>query len=79
VIEDQVREDIIHRVLMIDRDAVGVELLDGHVSLTGIVPTRSDARLLEELVRRVEGVVGVEADLSWNVDDTKPPHLDGPS
>ena len=78
VIEDQVREDIIHRVLMIDRDAVGVALHDGHVSLTGSVPTRSDARLLEELVRRVEGVVGVEADLSWNVDDTKPPHLDAP-
>jgi CBS domain-containing protein len=76
VIEDQVREDIIHRVLMIDREAVGVALDDGHVSLSGKVPTRSDARLLEELVRRVEGVVGVEADLAWDVDDTKPPHLE---
>ncbi len=43
------------------------------VNLGGGVPTRTDARLLEELVRRLDGVVRVESSLSWDVDDAELP------
>jgi hypothetical protein len=45
---------------------------DGIVALEGMVPTRSDARILEEMARRIDGVVGVSSDrLRFEVDDTK--------
>jgi osmotically-inducible protein OsmY len=43
---------------------------DGSVLLTGEVRTRSDAALLERLVTRVPGVVAVEAQLHWRLDDS---------
>ena len=76
-IVEQVRSDVLERVLLVDPDAVTVDAVDGHVSLSGSVPTRTDVRLLEELVRRLEGVVGVDCDVRWDVDDTRPPTLSG--
>lgn len=77
-IEGEIRHDVIQRILMIDPDSLGVTVREGHVSLAGSVPTRTDARLLEELVSRLEGVTGIDTDLEWEVDDTKTPHLDVP-
>lgn len=70
VIEDEIKNDIIERILLMDSDDIDVSVSDGEVSLRGSVPTKTDARLLEELVDRLEGVVGVTADLSWSQDDT---------
>jgi CBS domain-containing protein len=69
VIEDQIRQDILRRILLIDEDAVEVHVTDGVVKLEGTAPTRTDARLLEELTSRLEGVVGVDSNLSFEVDD----------
>jgi CBS domain-containing protein len=69
VIEDEIRSDIIERILLLDPDSLSVSVSEGEVTLTGDVPNRSDARILEELVSRLEGVTGVDADLTWSIDD----------
>ncbi len=64
-----VERGVVRRILMFDAPDVSVRVTEGVVTLTGEVPTRSDARLLEELVSRVEGVIRYESDLSWAFDD----------
>ena len=71
VIEDAIRQDVIRRILMIDDHDISVSVQEGVVHLAGILPTRSDSRLLTELTTRLEGVVRVEHDgLTWKLDDT---------
>jgi len=70
VIEDEVREDIIDRVLLLDGDSIDVAVDEGMVKLSGRLPTRTDKRLLEEMVRRVDGVVSMESDVTFEIDDT---------
>jgi len=71
VIARHIREDVVERILMIDPELVDISVLEGVVSISGSVPTRTDARLLEELTGRLEGVVRVEATLTYDVDDTR--------
>ena len=73
----EVEKDVIRRVLMLDPTDIDVDVTDGIVRLAGEVPNRSDARLLEELTGRLEGVTRVETDLTWAADDTK--HPESPS
>ncbi len=74
--DDQLRteilDDVLVGVLQLDPEHVVVEVDDGVVTIDGTVPTRSDARLLEELAVRVEGVISVESTLTWTYDDTQP-------
>lgn len=69
VIEDEVREDVIRRVLLLEPDALAVDVEDGIVRISGTVPTATDARLLEELVRRIDGVVRLDSNVTFEVDD----------
>ena len=69
VIQDEVEQDVIRRILFIDPGAVEVTVRDGVVTLAGEVESRSEAELLEELVRRIAGVVKVVGDLTFEVDD----------
>ena len=71
VIEDEVREDIIRRLLFIDPDDLEVVVADGVVTLAGVLANRTETQLLEELTRRVAGVVRVESSLTFEVDDRK--------
>ncbi len=75
VIAAQIREDVIERILMIDPATVHVEVAEGIANLSGSVPTRTDARLLEELTRRLEGVVRVMSDVGYDLDDSKAPDV----
>ena len=65
VIEDEIREDLIRRVLFIDPDGIKVDVANAVVKLSGEVATRSEAKMLEELTNRLDGVLRVESDLSW--------------
>jgi CBS domain-containing protein len=66
VIEDEIREDVLGRVLMFDPDLIEVTVSEGVVTLEGGLPEEADARLLEELTRRLDGVVRVVSKLAWN-------------
>jgi CBS-domain-containing membrane protein len=69
IIEDEIREDLLRRVLFVDPDDIDVSVAVGIVTFSGQIGTRNEARLLEELARRLDGVVRVENDLGWRVDD----------
>lgn len=71
VIEDEVREDIVRRLLFLEPDAVGVDVKEGVVTLTGELENRTEAHLLEELTRRIAGVVRVISKLTYEVDDER--------
>lgn len=71
-IEQEVREDVIRRTLWIDPDTVSVRVREGVVYLEGQLERRSLIPVLERLVASVEGVVGVEQSLTFEVDDTVP-------
>ena len=69
VIEDEIREDLIRRVLFIDPDQLDVAVTNGVVTFVGEVGTRNEARLLSELAFRLDGVLHVESQLAWRHDD----------
>lgn len=68
---DEIVSHVIGDVLWIDARRVEVRCIEGNVRLRGRLETKSDATLLEELTRRVDGVVSVDAKLSWEIDNTK--------
>ena len=72
LIEDEIREDLIRRVLFVDPETVNVRVANGVVTFVGTIGTRTEARLVGELARRLDGVVAVENELSWRIDDTRP-------
>ncbi len=69
VIEDEIREDLIRRVLFIDPDELDVTVTNGVVTFVGEIGTRNEARLLAELATRLDGVLHVESNLVWRLDD----------
>lgn len=71
VIEDEIREDIVRRLLFLEPDAVDVAVSDGVVTLSGRLENRTEAHLLEELSRRISGVVKVDSHLEFEVDDER--------
>lgn len=72
LIEDEIQVDILERILWIQPGTVAIEVDDGSVMLKGSLPNRSDARILEALTKRLDGVIDVDTtDLHWDVDDTK--------
>jgi len=70
IIEDEIREDLVRRIMFIDPDDLDIRVANGVVSLAGEVGTKTEAALLGELARRLDGVVRVENGLSWRIDDT---------
>ena len=75
LIEDEIREDLIQRILLFDPELIEVSVDDGVVALGGNLPEKGDVRLLEELARRLDGVVRVDSKLRWDADES----LAGPS
>lgn len=71
VIEDEIREDIVRRLLFLDPKVVQVTVDDGVVTLSGVLENRTEAHLLEELTRRIDGVIRVDSRLTFEVDDQR--------
>ena len=69
IIEDEIREDLLRRVLFVDPDDISVTVSEGVVEFTGEIGTRDESRLLEELARRLDGVMRVDNQLTWRLDD----------
>lgn len=67
----EIVDHVIGEVLWIDRKLVEVSSVDGNVTLAGRLETKSDATLLEDLTRRLDGVVSVASHLTWDIDNTK--------
>ncbi len=70
-IRREIREEVLRGTLWLEvPEAVVVQVERGAVRLSGRMETRSEALLLERLVGRVPGVVSVQPNLSWTIDDT---------
>lgn len=74
--DDDLRDQILHyvfgRVLWADIKTVDVLVQDGQVSLTGRLERRSEVALAGSLTTSLDGVVGVENHLEYEIDDTEP-------
>lgn len=68
---DEITDYVMRKVLWIEPRRVRVESVDGNVVLRGKLETRSDANLLVELTKRLDGVASVADHLDWEVDNTK--------
>lgn len=68
---DEIRQHVMRQVLWIDPDKVTVDCVDGNVVLRGKLETRSDAGLVVELTKRLDGVASVADHLDWDIDNTK--------
>lgn len=68
---DEINDHVMRKVLWVDPRRVTVRCLDGNVELSGQMETRSDASLLVELTKRLDGVTSVHDGLTWEVDNTK--------
>lgn len=73
-----IRDNVIRRAMWLDPARLDVSVRLGEVRVRGSVERRSDAEILESLVRRLDGVVGVDVDVSWSDDDSgvEPPKVD---
>jgi predicted transcriptional regulator len=65
VIEDEIREDVLRRVMGVDLDEIDVSVESGIVTFSGTIGTRAESALLQELVRHLDGVLRVENRLIW--------------
>lgn len=78
LIEDEIQVDILDRIMWTEPGAVNVEVIEGRVTLSGSVPKKTDARILEVLTGRLHGVVDVNIDeVRYAHDDTKAPQSAG--
>lgn len=66
---EAVRRDVLLRTLWIDPAAFTVAVANGVVTVKGTVERRSTSQMVPRFVRMVPGVVAVEADIAWTVDD----------
>jgi CBS domain-containing protein len=62
-------EDSLRRALWVDPRRIDLEVEHGEVSLAGEVENRSEARLIQDYVGRVPGVVAMHSELTWELDD----------
>lgn len=67
-----VRDDILRRALWMDTSGVQVKVSEGVVTLYGRMDRRSETALAIRATGRVNGVVGVVGELSWERDDVTP-------
>jgi CBS domain-containing protein len=69
VLAGVINAKVLHATFNVPADAVRVEVRDGVARLSGRLPWHSSAEEIAERVRGLDGVVGVEAHLTWAHDD----------
>ena len=66
-----IREDVIRGNLWLDPALFTVIVTDGVASISGRVERRSTAEMIERSVSMVSGVVQVQTDVTWALDDSR--------
>lgn len=69
----EIREEVLAREAQNDLGAILIEVEGGVVRLAGELETRDLARILVRQVAAIEGVVGIDDQLRWRLDDTGMP------
>jgi CBS domain-containing protein len=68
-IERELNEDVLLRQLWLSPHDVHVSVEDGVVELAGMVENKTQAQLVAAYALRVPGVVQIESQITWRVDD----------
>lgn len=68
-IRQEITDEVIHRTMWMDPATLDVDVTDGLVTLRGLVERRSEREILAELVRRLDGVVGLNDELTYRTHD----------
>jgi CBS domain-containing protein len=68
-IEHEINDDVLLHTLWVDPDTVSLMVDHGMVTISGEVENKSTAELIEAYIRRVPGVVRVDSDLHYQIDD----------
>ena len=71
-----IRDDVLLKALWIDPAPFTVEVLDGVATIRGRVDRRSTAAMVTHMAEMVPGVVAVNAEIAWTVDDRE---IDAPA
>ena len=64
-----IRQDVLHRILWLDPSTFDVSVHNGEACVRGNVERRSTARIVEEAIAMVPGIVSLSADVGWSFDD----------
>lgn len=77
-IAETIRHDVLLRHLLVNPVLFDIVVTNGVVRIRGRAETRSVAEMIERLVAAVPGVIALEADLTWALDDSRiePPSRD---
>jgi CBS domain-containing protein len=73
-IKTQISRDVLSRYLGTDPALVQVDVTDGVVRLAGVLERKSMLPAMLRAVRAVDGVVDVESQLGYAIDDVGLPH-----
>jgi len=65
----EIADDVLLRSLWVDPESLEVDVVQGHVTIRGVVENRTTAGLVEQFVRRVPGVASLRSELTWRLDD----------
>jgi CBS domain-containing protein len=68
-IAEVIRQAVLYQTLWLDPAVFDVAVRDGNVRIEGRVERRSTAQMIERIPLLVPGVITVEADIAWQVDD----------
>ena len=70
-IAETIRQDVLLRHLLVNPVLFDITVTNGVVRMRGRAETRSIAELIERLVAIVPGVIRLEAELTWVLDDSR--------
>jgi CBS domain-containing protein len=70
LVAEEIREDVLRRVLWLTPGTVEVDVRDGAVRLAGELETQAEVEVLEKLVAKVPGVVSVQSDVTARTEKT---------
>lgn len=66
---ETIRSEVLVAAMWLDPDAFEIAVVDGAVHISGAVERRSSSEMLARFVRMVPGVLSVDAEIAWTVDD----------
>ncbi|HSL76355.1 MAG TPA: CBS domain-containing protein [Candidatus Limnocylindrales bacterium] len=66
---DTIRREVLLRILWLDPAAFRVRVTRGVATVSGHVDRRSTAEMVKTAIAMVPGIVGVNADVTWSLDD----------
>lgn len=64
-----IREEVLLRIMWLDPAAFDVRVVNGVATITGHAERCSTAEMMESTIAMVPGIVAVQADITWSLDD----------